>query len=394
MNSTHFTLPRVRAWLSTGLFAFIMAGCSGGVDSGGTGGSPTYASGPITGSGSIIVNGVRFDDTTAAVSNDDGGGRSKDELKLGMIVEVRGSAISTDAAGDKHSTASSIAFNSELVGKIDSLDSVTPHASMVVFGQTVAITSTTVFDDSLMGGSSALALGDVVEVYALFDAASGTYTATRLERKSSIPSEFRLRGKVSAFDGVAKAFNIGTERISYASVTDAPAGLAEGSIVRVRVNSAGGNHAWTATRARDGSSRPDDGSHARVEGLISQFTSASQFTVGTVQVTTSGSTVVTGAPALGVRVEVEGTMGGAVLAASRVSVESESGQTENRFVGTISLFNSAAKTFVVKGQTISYAGSIEYQDGNESNLRDGANVDVRAVLVNGNTLQATRISFK
>jgi hypothetical protein len=75
-------------------------------------------------------------------------------------------------------------------------------------------------------------------------------------------------------------------------------------------------------------------------------------------------------------------------------VEADSGQTENRFVGTISLFNSGAKTFVVKGQTISYAGSIEYQDGNESNLRDGANVDVRATLVNGNTLQATRISFK
>ena len=394
MNLAHFTLPRAQTLLRTGLFAVILAGCGGGVDSGGTGGAATYASGPITGSGSIIVNGVRFDDSSAAVSNDDGAGRSKDELKLGMVVEVRGSAISTDNAGDKSSTASSISFNSELVGKIDSIDSLVPHASMVVFGQTVAITSTTVFDDSLAGGSAALTQGNVVEVYALFDATAGTYTATRVERKSSTPSEFRLRGKVSAFDAGAKAFNLGTERISYASLTNPPAGLADGSIVRVRVNSGGVNHAWTATRLGEGSSRPDDGSQARVEGLISQFTSSSQFTVGTVQVTTSAATVVSGIPALGVRVEVEGTMGATALAANRVSVEAESGNTENRFVGPISSFNSGAKTFVVKGQTISYAGTPQYQNGSETNLRDGANVDVRATLVNGNQFQATRITFK
>ena len=394
MNFTHFTLPRAQTLLRTGLFAFILAGCGGGVDSGGTGGAATYASGPITGSGSIIVNGVRFDDTSAAVSNDDGGGRSKDELKLGMIVEVRGSAISTDTAGDKSSTASSISFNSELVGRIDSIDPLVPHQSMVVFGQTVAITSTTVFDDSLVGGSAALGQGNVVEVYALFDAASGSYKATRVERKSSTPSEFRIRGKVSSFDGVARAFNIGTERISYSAGLNPPAGLADGSIVRVRVNSGGVNHAWTATRLGEGSSRPDDGSQARVEGLISQFTSSSQFTVGTVQVTTSAGTVVNGTPVLGVRVEVEGTMGATALAANSVSVEAESGSTENRFVGPISSFNSGAKTFVVKGQTISYAGTPQYPNGSETNLRDGANVDVRATLVNGNQFQATRITFK
>ena len=403
MNFTHFTLPRAQTLLRTGLFAFILAGCGGGVDSGGTGGAATYASGPITGSGSIIVNGVRFDDSTATVSDDDGStGRSKDDLKLGMVVEVRGSAISTDTAGDKSSTASSISFNSELVGRIDSIDPLVPHQSMVVFGQAVAITSTTVFEDSLVGGSAALAQGNVVEVYALFDAAAGSYTATRVERKSNTllefrllrDSDFRLRGKVSSFDGVTRAFNIGTERISYAAGLNPPAGLADGSIVRVRVNSGGVNHAWTATRLGEGSSRPDDGSQARVEGLISQFTSQSQFTVGTVQVTTGAGTVVSGIPALGVRVEVEGTMGATALAANSVSVEAESGNTENRFVGPISSFNSGAKTFVVKGQTISYAGTPQYQNGSETNLRDGANVDVRATLVNGNQFQATRITFK
>lgn len=386
-----FNLPRAPHWLRAGLLAFIVGGCGGGVDSGGTGGAPTYASGPITGSGSIIVNGVRFDDSTAAVSDDDGG-RTKDDLKLGMVVEVRGSAISTDTAGEKSSTASSISFDSELVGRIDSFDALTPHQTMVVFGQTVEITATTVFETSL----ATLVVNDVVEVYALYDSASGRYTATRIERKSSLPSEFRLRGKISALDATAKAFNIGSERISYVGQT-APAGMADGSIVRVRVNSGGtSGTTWTATRLRDGARTPDDNTHARVEGLISAFTSGADFSVGDIRVNATGIVASGGTPALGVRVEVEGTMNSGVLVASSVSVEADSGKVEQRFVGPISALDTGAKTFVVRGQTIHYfsAPTTEFQSGSEATLANGSNVDVRAVLVDGSQLNATRITFK
>jgi len=48
--------------------AALAASCGGGVDSGGTGAPiSSYASGPITGFGSVIVNGVRFDDRSATV---------------------------------------------------------------------------------------------------------------------------------------------------------------------------------------------------------------------------------------------------------------------------------------------------------------------------------------
>ena len=388
-----FNPIRAPRWLRAGMLVFALGGCGGGVDSGGTGGAATYANGPITGSGSIIVNGVRFDDSAASVIDDDGG-RTKDDLKLGMVVEVRGSAISTDTAGDKNSTASSIAFHSELVGRIDSLDAAVPHASMVVFGQVVEITATTVFD--VAGGPAALAPGNVVEVYALYDSTAGSYTATRVERKSSLPSEFRLRGKISSLDTLAKAFNIGGERISYAALT-APAGMANGSIVSVRVNSSGtSGSTWAATRLGNGARAPDDNTHARVEGLISVFTSATNFSVGDVQVNATGITPSGGTPALGVRVEVEGTVSAGVLVASSVSVEADSGKPEQRFVGPISGLNTGAKTFIVKGQTIRYfsAPTTEYQAGTEASLANGANVDVRAVLVNGTDLNATRISFK
>ena len=54
--------------LAAALSLFACGG-SGGVDSGGTG---SFASGPISGFGSVIVNGVHFDDAGATVSDDDG----------------------------------------------------------------------------------------------------------------------------------------------------------------------------------------------------------------------------------------------------------------------------------------------------------------------------------
>jgi hypothetical protein len=95
------------------LAALALLGGCGGVDSGGTGtgASSTYASGPITGFGSIIVNGVRYDDIGASIEDDDGRVRSHDELGLGMRTEVIASAITT-AAGVASATASSIRVQS------------------------------------------------------------------------------------------------------------------------------------------------------------------------------------------------------------------------------------------------------------------------------------------
>jgi hypothetical protein len=54
---------------------------------------------PITGFGSIIVNGVRFDDSAALVRDDDGAASGRDRLSLGMQVEVESEAVSDDGQG-------------------------------------------------------------------------------------------------------------------------------------------------------------------------------------------------------------------------------------------------------------------------------------------------------
>ena len=78
-------------------------------------------------------------------------------------------------------------------------------------------------------------MGDVIEVDALFDAATGRYGATRVERNSGVTA-YALRGPVSRLDPAAETFDIDTERISYATFAGAlPAGLGNGALVPVRL---------------------------------------------------------------------------------------------------------------------------------------------------------------
>ena len=74
------------AWLAAAVLAI---GCGGG----GGGGTPSAAGsaltmGTISGFGSIIVDGVRFDDSSAEVLDDDDQPHDRSELRLGMTVEV------------------------------------------------------------------------------------------------------------------------------------------------------------------------------------------------------------------------------------------------------------------------------------------------------------------
>ena len=77
------------------LTAVSLVACGGGGEAPGTAGTATaqsFASGPITGLGSIIVNGIRYDDSQARVErDDDGSNQSAAALKLGMMVEVQSS---------------------------------------------------------------------------------------------------------------------------------------------------------------------------------------------------------------------------------------------------------------------------------------------------------------
>ena len=384
-----------RVWFRTLLFVLALGGCGGGVDSGGTGARAASARGPITGFGSVIVTGVHFDDSSATITDTDGIVRSRDELKLGMTTAITGSAIVVDSSGAR-STATSIVFDSAIIGPVDNID--TLAKTLIVLGQTVDVTPTTVFDNSLNGGLAALSVSNVVEVYALFDALNNHYSATRIERKTSV-STYRLRGVVSNLDTTTQAFNIGSQRISYAGVpaSDVPTAVANGHFVLVQLQIAPPGGVWLAIRLRDGVRPLDDQDEARVEGLISDFTSSARFSVDGVDVDASRASVAGGtALALGTRVAVRGTANSGVLVASTVQIKTETDVENEGFEldGSISTIDTANKTFVLRGVTVNYSGSVEFDNGAISDLAVGKSVEVKGTLLADSTgLQAIRIRF-
>ncbi|MEQ1807550.1 MAG: DUF5666 domain-containing protein, partial [Burkholderiaceae bacterium] len=356
MNTLNYRgLPRAPGWLRATLVLLLLGGCGGGVDSGGTGGAAVYASGPINGFGSIIVNGVRFDDSSSAldVRDDDGGLRSKSELKLGMVVEVRGSTITTDVSGVRSSTASSITLGSEIVGPIGA--GFNPAATtFVVLGRNIDVQPTTVFAD--VGGMGGLAQGQVVEVYGLYNAFTDRFTATRIERKFGAVSTYRIRGPITIPVPGTPRFLIGSELIDYSTLVggNLPANLTNGTVVRVRFSASQTTAGvWNATQLRDGTSRPDDGQHSKLEGLIDGYT-ATGFSIAGIPVTTQGVIPIPAGSVLnnGVRVEVEGTFINGALAASSIEVEDDFGNPEFEFHGPVEAVTPT--TLAIHGVNISY----------------------------------------
>src|SRR5579859_2870245 len=137
------------AWPGMLLFFLLLGSCGGGVDSGGTGATATAASGPITGFGSVIVNSVHFDESSASILDTEGTVHGREDLKLGMTTFIKGSAVVANSNGNS-STATNIVFGSDILGPIESIDTLTQ--SLVVLGPTVDVTPTTVFESNLTGG--------------------------------------------------------------------------------------------------------------------------------------------------------------------------------------------------------------------------------------------------
>jgi hypothetical protein len=375
--------------------ALALASCGGGVGTGGTGGDATaYAAGPITGFGSVFVGGVRFDDSAATVEDADGGGRNRDELRLGMTVEIDSSAISTDSSG---STASArrIHFESEIQGLVGLVNA--GAGTFTVLGQTVLVDATTVFDDRIAGGLAGLSTGQGVEVYAVFDAAALRYRATRVE-PSSLSGGLRLRGPVRVLDAAAQTLTVGSNSYSYAGANNLPVGLAVGQFVRLRMALDSGR--WAVRSFGAAPRTVADGDGVKVEGLVSAFTSASLFSVNGRPVDATAATLLpagTTGLVVGARVEVEGVVRAGVFLASKVKVVSDTDLQDRGFdlIGPITAVNAAQSTLTLRGVTVSTARSdLRIDNGTAANLVVGQAVEVKGGLAaDRRTLEATRIKI-
>jgi hypothetical protein len=328
---TNSALRRRGAAAAALVAAAILAGCGGagtetaGIDRGGAR-TPVIAQAPISGFGSIIVNGVHYDIAHATITvNEDAA--SGDSLRLGQLVTVVGERDDGGATG----VADTVLFDANVRGPAMGVDA--SAGTLTVLHQRVTVDASTVLD---FGGRppalDSLAAGEIVEVSG-FVGAGGSIAATRVE---AVPSgNLRVLGVVSGVNTSSHRFRINGLTVDYSAVQSlegfATGQPVDGARVVVTGTTVGAAGELRATRVRrlEASFEAKEGREAEVEGLITRFASVTDFDVSGTRVTTAADTAYQGGTAAAlasdVKVHVEGTFdANGVVVARKIEIESGS----------------------------------------------------------------------
>lgn len=413
--------------ITAACLAFLLSACGGGGDSGsaaggtatGAGsssGATAYAAGPVTGLGSVIVNGIRYDDSSARVLNDDNVelSGSNRRLKVGMQVEVGSGAVDDSAARAK---AETIRIGSELVGTVErvTLDASGQVQSFVLLGQTVLVQRPgTAVDDSLAGGFAAIKVGALLEVHASFNGSA--YVASFIEgRAPGAVSRYKVRGVITAVDPTARTFVIGGATFSSAGLTASTltAPLAVGTLVRVDVatGAVAGAGPLQALAVRSGSRSSNSVvgagavGDARLRGTITQALAASSFELDGVTVRVDGSTRFDAGSLAnllkGAVVDVRGVLQGGVLVASRISLRKADNDVRAgggiddvggiELHGTASAIDLTANRFTLTHSS-GTAYTVTYTLDFDAIVSSAPKLEVKGTLgADGRSIQAVRI---
>ena len=275
--------------------------------------SPVTATGPVTGFGSIFVNGVEFATTGAAIQIDDQPG-TESQLAIGEVVTVTGTLNTNNTTG----TATHVTFRGNVLGPVAQVD--VPTDTFVELGQTVLVTANTVFDPGIQPQQvSGVKTGDRYEVSGFPDS-SGQIVASRVQLAAT-GTTLRVTGVLQGLNTSTSVFQINALSVDYSAAT-VHGTLAEGGLVDVEgdsLNASGALSATTVTVLPPPGGAPN--SRGEVEGVITSFNSVSDFVVNGVHVTTNANTLFQlNGITLGVdvRVDVEGSYdsSGTLVAAS------------------------------------------------------------------------------
>ena len=220
-------------WMVTLLATILLGACNveqqiaeGGIE--GTG----RTIGPISGFGSVYVNGIRFDTSNTSFTFEGRPG-SQERLFQGMIITASGDT----STGDTLASASSIDFRFNLIGAVDHVEDEDKLAnSFKAGGQVVLLNELTVIRHA--DSHDAFADDELVAVSG-FRRANGHIVATYIEKVDTenpgLLNATVVEGTVQANDARLLTFRIGDQLVNYASAQlDLSAGvLEEGLLVRV-----------------------------------------------------------------------------------------------------------------------------------------------------------------
>ena len=356
-------------WLGVQLF-----GCGGGsnhvagID--GSGAPVTSASGTVNGFGSVIVNGVRYhSDKTKFLVN----GQIADESSLhtGYQVRVTGT-LNSDGTG----TANTIEFNPNLIGAITQID--LQNEQLVLLGQTVQITNTTLFDTAITPNDlSGLTVGNEILVSGQINS-EGLIAATRIELTTQ--QNHQLSGVISNLNIATTTFSLNNLTINYSGATlnNFPDNQLKNAL---NIHVFGSLDSQGIFKAQiinfQNSTFSADVKNADIEGFITRFVNSSDFDVAGIPCSSNSTTTYSNGSstdlALGSSIKVNGSVNTAgVLVAQKIEFRQ---QVINEINGQVSSVSTpvtgaiATGTLHIANTDIQTNNSTVYEDGGGDRLR-------------------------
>lgn len=341
------------------LAALTAAGCGGG-GGGGSSVSPppppppppsggivrtgvAFGVGPITGFGSVIVNGVTYD-TSSATFTRDGQAATQADFSVGEAVIVQG----TIDDNNSNAVAQSVELNDIVEGPVTALNS---NGQLSVLGQTVQTGANTSIDNNC--GATLDDLAPLLTVFAVEVSgtadANGVIEATRIECKTvGEVDEFEVNGIVSSHDSGAMTFMINDLHVDYSntlSIDNFPGGvISDGDPVEVEGDPLDFNDLvfppeLAASRVEYKGARfaDNEGDHIEIDGFITRYVSPTDFDVSGIPVMEIAGTVYEGGTSadlgMNLKVEVEGEFdANGVLNATKIEIKTS---TNVRVVGQV-----------------------------------------------------------
>ena len=314
-------IHRLRNSILIALLVIGMAACGGGTQLAGGGiGGTGISQGPITGFGSIFVNGVEFNTNNATIIKDGttidplSTSDLKKYLKVGMVVTVNG-----DIANSISGIANTVSYAKELQGPITAI---TPPNALTVLGQSVIVDNLTKIE--ITGVASAtitdLKLQDTVEVSG-FPTANGTLRATYIEVKTP-SADVELKGIVSAISG--NVLTVGAQDVDISALTLAAAPIA-GDYVEVKGILIGTTVKASSLEFKSLALDRANADKAELQGYVNSVTSATEFLVNGQVVQINSQTNFKGGTSGDIKpgqwLEVEGALINGVIIATNLTFE-------------------------------------------------------------------------
>lgn len=375
--------------------------------------------GSITGLGSIVVNGVRFETTDAVVYDSDDFSTRYDSststfnspLALGMTVALFGDVDDAQSLG----RAARIRVVGGVRGTMSAVD--TNALTLTLPTQTIQLSSSTTYGGTSDGTATGSPVTNLTQLAALTNPlltvygltqSDGRFLATRVvvTNAAAHAMDVAVRGTITAVS--VSSYTVKTDASTSMTVncggtcTIQPSGVTPvvGDPVRALATDISQWSSPTLNASRlqlvnasyltkfEGS--PSSPSYAKIKGVAVQ--DGSLWKVGGVVV--SGATL-----AANTFYEIKGAWSGAVLTATHVEVEGVHNFTDNggsrtsysnELYGAVS--NLIGNRFTVQGVNVD-ASAAYFPNGSSAGLSEGAFVEVKGNYANG-TLVATKVEIK